>query len=1086
MIYGSLGDGGDKNKFYMPFFYSHDRIIRPYFFYRPEKGALMSENSNKDDMNIELGLSGVLNVLQCGLVKCSCDKYWRVKYANENFYKMIGYTEQQFKDEKRSSIAALVHVDDLARVRAAYSRTAFLQNLNRKIMEYRIVTRLGRVIDVLEKSALIKEDDGQEYFYLSLIDVTEQRATQYFVQAEQAKLEAVIEHADLYFWEYDVKHKKMDAGFKLINDFDIPNHFENYPESFLKLGLIAKESEADFLAAHHEIEAGKESATIIVKLSPDWNNAWFQMKLTNSYDKDGRPAIAYATCEPIDAYKDMEERFTIAASNEGFFTWTYLINEERVELNGHVDKNNFFGAFFKDLNNVYEDGRIDKENLDIISSLREQLKNGTPTVSARIRMKDEGGTDHWFRLTYTAVLDDNGKPFKAIGSASIIDTLVEAENKYLSFKNYKTMADKNTVALFRLNLTKNQCLDGQSEIPDLQKLDEDGTADGFFKRLSAMFTADKSESHRQMFTRLSFLDAFANNRLSFSHELRMPIGKQEKMWVSAGMNMIENPITNDIEAVFYAIDIDDEKRSDAVIKKLIDTDYAYIGTIDVITGKLFTIAYDNEAIPVPPEDGALYSTICPQNIKRLVDDELYNECLEKTSIDYIVKTLKKKSDVVYMYPMHYEDKLRISKWHYSYSDDTKETLVFTLSNVTDAYIKEQEQRKKLERALVDAQAANIAKSDFLARMSHDMRTPMNGIIGLLKLTLDMELSDEVRDNLMKIDTSSNYLLRLINDNLEMNKIESGKMTLNSEKFIGQELIDYFVAMIRPTISAKNIKLVTDLSMPETRDVLEGDKIRLLQVFTNLVGNAVKYTPSGGTITLAVDIKKDGNMHRGVYKIKDTGIGISKDFLPKIFEPFAQENNGVNMSIVGTGLGMSIVHKIVTSMGGKITIESEQGIGTEVIVYIDLPIAGDKTKEEKNVASKDLGVLKGKTILLCEDHPLNAEIAKRLLEKVGCVIEVAENGEIGYNKFMDSDEYHYDAVLMDIRMPVMDGLQASQQIRSIDRDDAKSVPIIAMTANAFDEDVKKSMEAGMNAHLAKPVNPQLLYQTLADFIEKKNS
>ncbi|SDX30700.1 extracellular solute-binding protein, family 3 [Eubacterium barkeri] len=382
---------------------------------------------------------------------------------------------------------------------------------------------------------------------------------------------------------------------------------------------------------------------------------------------------------------------------------------------------------------------------------------------------------------------------------------------------------------------------------------------------------------------------------------------------------------------------------------------------------------------------------------------------------------------------------------------------------------------------IKIQQAYTAKSDFLSRMSHDMRTPMNGIIGLTGLTLELDnLPVEVADNLTKIDESAQYLLSLINDTLDMNKIESNRIILNPEPTDLHVFFEQMASVVKISADQKNVKLMVSPS-PKSFPMVSLDKVRVQQIFFNLVSNAIKFTPPNGTVTVqGVCTALGSTQIQTTLRIKDTGIGISDEFLPRIFEPFEQENNAVTTNYVGSGLGLAIVKKLVDMMGGNITVQSKKDVGSEFTVELTFDIAQEQEVTEIK-SSACVADLAGKRILLCEDHPLNAQIATKLLEKKGMIVERAENGQAAIELFAKSESGYYDAILMDIRMPVMDGISATKAIRELERSDAKRIPIIAMTANAFDEDVKKSLDAGMNAHLGKPIDPKRMYQTLADQI-----
>ncbi|MDD3794437.1 MAG: transporter substrate-binding domain-containing protein [Lachnospiraceae bacterium] len=383
---------------------------------------------------------------------------------------------------------------------------------------------------------------------------------------------------------------------------------------------------------------------------------------------------------------------------------------------------------------------------------------------------------------------------------------------------------------------------------------------------------------------------------------------------------------------------------------------------------------------------------------------------------------------------------------------------------------------------IKLQLAYTAKSDFLSRMSHDMRTPMNGIIGLTGLTLELDgLPPEAEDNLSKIDESAHYLLSLINDTLDMNKIESNKIVLNREPANLGSFFNQMIGVVRASAQQKNVKL-TAVSGKELNTLVYLDKVRVQQIFFNLVSNAIKFTPENGAVEVKSEcICLDEKQIKTRLVIKDTGIGIDKNFLPRVFEPFEQENDPMTANYAGTGLGLAIVKNLVEIMGGTISVKSEKGIGSEFTVELAFDLAGEEVKPAIKTDNFE-GCLKGKRALLCEDHPLNTQIATKLLEKKGMLVEHAENGQAAVDLFSQAKPGYYDVILMDIRMPVMDGITAVKTIRALDHMDAKTVPIIAMTANAFEEDVKKSLDAGMNAHLAKPIEPAELFQTICDWLE----
>ena len=395
-------------------------------------------------------------------------------------------------------------------------------------------------------------------------------------------------------------------------------------------------------------------------------------------------------------------------------------------------------------------------------------------------------------------------------------------------------------------------------------------------------------------------------------------------------------------------------------------------------------------------------------------------------------------------------------------------------------------RVAAEDALKVAESASKAKSTFLSNMSHDIRTPMNAIIGFATLALD-DIRDgkKVQDYLSKILSSSKHLLGLINDILDMSRIESGKVVLEEQETDLVTTLQELQSIMEGQAKERKLKLHVDYSNLRDRHVY-CDKTRLNQVMFNLLANAVKFTSEGGSIWLTMSqLEPTCEVEdRAIYEIrvKDTGIGMDKAFIKHIFEPFERERTSTVSKIQGTGLGMAITKNIVDMMGGTIEVESQKGVGTEFIIRLELRLqaeAGVANEEGTKQHGHAEGVAEfaGKRLLLAEDNELNREIACMLLSKYGFVIDTAENGQEAVDLVAASAPDHYDLVLMDIQMPVMDGHEATRRIRNLKDKELAKVPVVAMTANAFDEDRKAAKECGMNGFISKPINMQEVVQAL---------
>ena len=393
-------------------------------------------------------------------------------------------------------------------------------------------------------------------------------------------------------------------------------------------------------------------------------------------------------------------------------------------------------------------------------------------------------------------------------------------------------------------------------------------------------------------------------------------------------------------------------------------------------------------------------------------------------------------------------------------------------------------RKSLQEEARRADAANIAKTEFLQRMSHDIRTPINGIIGMLAVAErypdDLKKQDECRE---KISKASQLLLELINEVLDMGKLESGEVVPEEKSFHLQELLNEVLTVIEKLAQERDIEVIRENFSVTHWDVV-GSPGHVKRLMMNILGNAVKYNKDHGKIILSLR-EEEGEEGRAVYTFtcEDTGIGMSREYQKRIFEPFTREDESVKTAYNGTGLGMPIAKKLTETMGGSISFTSEKGKGTTFTITLPFLIDKAAGRAEKTTEEAEASI-RGVRILLVEDNELNMEISEFIIAEKGAVVTKAWNGKEAVETFANAPEGAFDVILMDVMMPVMDGCKAAKEIRALPRKDAKAIPIIAMTANAFTEDKIRTREAGMNEHLSKPLAPDLVVKTIAKFLGKK--
>lgn len=529
--------------------------------------------------------------------------------------------------------------------------------------------------------------------------------------------------------------------------------------------------------------------------------------------------------------------------------------------------------------------------------------------------------------------------------------------------------------------------------------------------------------------------------------------------------------------------LDDELRSKRIIENVVNNDYDYVMVVDIATDhyQLYTASQDGSMVTTP--SSGRYAQVIRNYATQYIVPEDQMIAVEQMEIPYLQAQLADKrifSTQARMWGPN--GQLQYKRAQFSYLDEAHTQLLITRVDITELMLDQEKKREKLTKTLALAEQAAQAKTDFLSRMSHDLRTPMNAIIGLSALTIDDALNpDAVRDNMGKMRSAGNFMLGLINDILDMTKIESGAVALIMGPYSYREFVVDMRTMFQAQCEEKGITFL--MPEPTQNPVARADKIRVNQIFFNIFSNAVKYTPSGGCIRYEVkNLVFEGNCASGDCVISDNGVGMSEEFQRHMFEPFTQESNRVTPELQGTGLGLSITKQLVELMGGSIRIDSVQGRGTAVTIHLKFEILARDAALPlpcADPARPGAEALAGKNLLLVEDHPMNAQIARRLLEKQNAHVIYAENGRIAVEKFTAASDGFFDAILMDIRMPEMSGDEATRAIRALTRPGAKTVPIIAMTANAYPADIQACLDAGMNAHLVKPVDPQKLYETLAE-------
>ncbi|MEG0779188.1 MAG: response regulator [Oscillospiraceae bacterium] len=927
-----------------------------------------------------------------------------------------------------------------------------------------------------------------------------------------------------------------------------------------------------------------------------------------------------------DAIRRLQETYAQAARQCGVILWTLDLAERTIyDFNDLARAAQFDGSgIIRNVPAVFvADGSpLHPEDRPALLAMFDKIFAGEKAATSVVRWRREGQQDWWYEISYTNLFDDGGKPTHAIGTAIDITERIRLEERYREEIKWRKVHNRDVLGSFQMNLTQNTCGDGQSDIPTILTFQGDGTVDGFFRLEYAVhIEPEELASYRKLFNRESLLAGYRAGRTSFVQESYVDFGGGQLLWIQVEANLFQNPKTGDIEAYLYAMDIDQKKTARALVDAVVNMDYDYVALLDAAANSYSIFAKSTGKTPLPPFYSSNYENEVAQYAQEFLVEEDIEANIRALSYDNLREQLATQGIYTTFCRVKEEDgSISRKKLQFSYLDRSRNRIIATRTDVTALYEEEQRKSEALRDALLAAQQANHAKSEFLSRMSHEIRTPMNTIIGMSTLAAScVNDPEQVSAYLSKVGLSARFLLSLINDILDMSRIESGKVLIRHEKIPFEEFIHGINSLCHAQAQQKGIEYDAILTS-FTEDVYLGDAMKLQQVLVNILSNAIKFTSAGGKVQLIIHqekISRDEALMK--FTVNDTGIGIREDFIPRLFQPFEQDSSDATTPYNGTGLGLAICKNLVDLMGGKISVNSIEGVGSEFVVEVKLGISEERrqpeqlgvnlhlerlkalivdddivicqhtkqvlldmrlqaeyvvsgakaveavaekwarqefydiilvdwkmpdmdgietTREIRKIVGPDVTIIimtaydwaaieveaklagvnlliakplfksslasvfekvysaklqqenppaptvydfSGKRVLLVEDHLLNIEVAKKMLSAKHLEVEVAENGLLALETFAQQEAGYYDGILMDIRMPVMDGLTAAKAIRQMRKADAATIPIIAMTANAFEEDIEKTKAAGMNAHLTKPIEPALLYQTMQHFL-----
>lgn len=736
---------------------------------------------------------------------------------------------------------------------------------------------------------------------------------------------------------------------------------------------------------------------------------------------------------------------------------------------------------------------ITPESLGPFRQLHENLRQGKAGSCEIKYLTKPGQPPHWAKIIYTLPTGTN-KPDIAYGvGINITAEKLRTEKYNTQLQMLHTVIRSNLLAKSHFDLTENKLLDYIRHSPNALDIDVGCSYEYFYDLLLELILSKEDKwLVAKKLERNNLLHLCAQESNDFSMEYKRHCDDLSPIMVECTVSLFTNQ-NGHVECFICFYDITNKFINYIIADKLNELGYNNVALVNNLTGTMTFYSKKTGILENTPEQPLFYDDELLGMISKYISDAKEAEDLfQQMSLDTIVDFLDHHPmEDMFDFAFDFHDKYgrdTRKRLQACYLDSSRTSIFVIQSDITKQYREERAQLKRLEEALNVADRASASKSLFLAGISHDMRTPLNGILSFTDFALKTESRSQQNYYLTKIRQSGELLLALINDTLNLTRIESGKITVNPEWVDGRALIDGVIAGVSMSANERQLSLNVHIGSEMPRYLIT-DKLKLQEILLNIISNAIKFTKSGGSVDVELDIippqeqtpdelKAVQSIHHRWLRciIRDTGIGISQQFIPHLFTAFSQEESKEIANPNGTGLGLAIVKKYVDMMGGSIQVRSKLHYGTA----FELHLLVEETAAMPNIkippAEKcHFGHLH---ILLAEDNVLNQEIANMLLVSKGASVEIANNGQEAVKLFEASKPGTYQLILMDLRMPVMNGYDAAKLIRQSQHPDGAKIPIVAMTADAYDEDIKHCLAIGMNGHVCKPINPDKLYGEIA--------
>lgn len=1038
----------------------------------------------------------LLSLTPGGMHSCYLGNPIHLESASTGLCQLLGYTQDEFAQAigTRYTLAIVPEDRDIFR--------NFVQKLasepSQKTAEYRMIKKDGTEIQVSDTMQSFIGSDGVMHGYSSITDVTKLKMNEQKIIAEakllkekEERLYDVIHHIPggicLYRWDGKKveplivsKECSLLHGVEDMMNIDAGVPFQYvHPDDVDELRALMRskvhQSNDDF---HHRYRFWNPKRKKYIWISAHVKSIMQDNGILLVY-------ICYTdVSEEMAMQKTLEETQTITDMACSFADmWVFNCDLEKHICYPNRRLQQEFG-FPEHVTNfpeaVFEYQLILPEYVPIYRDAFCKLQNGADIVDFDIQTKLIDNNVHWVRFKGQRLPGTDEA--LAVFSAQVIDIEKAAEARIALERKQIQGNEKNLLFYYISDVLTGEVLEYKG-LYEEKHLDTNGiTIEEIFQRgENDLYYVDDRTEFRRIHNQSSILSMYKNGEMQKEWDVLILSPSGDLIWAKDVMHLIFDPQMKQLLLYEYVYNIDVERMTSELMGSILGNLYEACGSLYLKKGQYTNLTIDQNSGQLSAQ-----SVSFAQNVQHYADTLVHpddrDEFLQRCTPEAILKGAKEKSN--YVVRTIEDGKIHFKRYRAVLWDEDRAVCFLTRADITELIAKEENAKSKLSTALELAQKADKAKTEFLARMSHDMRTPMNTVLGLIALMKnEKDLPNLVEDGLAKIKAASEIMVGLVNDILNQMMIDDGTIVLQEEPYRYADFLFNMKTIFEPMCKAKGIQF--DFEDVTTAVTVLVDRERMNQVFFHILSNAIKFTPSGGRIAYYTDrLKIENGYVSADYYIQDTGIGMSEEFQKTMFESFSQEDTHISPEYHGSGLGLGYAKKLVELMGGELSVYSKKGIGTTVRIHLRSKLASQTAKlneiEPASIAT-DENILSGKNILIAEDHPLNAQILIKILEKKGMYAVHVGNGEEAVACFAEREKGYFAAILMDIRMPVMNGLEATAKIRNMNREDAKIIPIIAVTANAYDADKEQSQRAGLDAHLAKPIVPELLYKTLAEYI-----